>query len=171
MMRKYKDRIWWHWLKGHTDRKGPLHMVHNACDRIAGVLTEQEEEPIRTFVAWDWDMVVVDEKGVRIEGDVRMIVRKRVMELMWQDGEHVDSRTEKNMEEQDPLARKVMGKLMRSRGSTHAKKEWIDAMRGRWGLMDSGWYEDETCRLCSDCPTCAHRSYKKWDGKVDVQSA
>ena len=66
------------------------------------------------------------------------------------------SGTEKNMEEQDPLAKKVMGKLMRNRGSTHAKKEWIDAMRGRWGLMDSGWYEDETCRLCSDCPTCAH---------------
>ena len=63
------ERIWWHWMKAHTNRKGPTHEQHNRCDRDAKEATKWKAEGAPRFVMWDWEVVLCKEDGERIEGD------------------------------------------------------------------------------------------------------
>ena len=63
LMREFKGRVQWGWLKAHTDRKGWFYRRHNKCDHIVRVVTEEADIPQARFVEWDWDYVLVNDKG------------------------------------------------------------------------------------------------------------
>ena len=76
LMQEFGSRVQWAWLKAHTERKGWFYGRHNKCDHVAGVVTEDADIPQARFVEWDWDYVLVNDKGERVEGDVRRAVRE-----------------------------------------------------------------------------------------------
>ena len=94
-MREFGQRVWWEWIKSHTDRKGWFRR-HNKCDNVAGEVALHEDRKQARFVEWDWDYVLVNHEGARVEGDVRQAVRRRVAELFWEAsrGGHSEQRWE-----------------------------------------------------------------------------
>ena len=64
-------------------KKGPIYQQQSKCDERAGELTEKADAKQRRFIKWDWDYVLVNEEGKRVEGDVRKAVKKRVQEMYW----------------------------------------------------------------------------------------
>ena len=109
---------------------------------------------IETFVNNYWQMVFLNELGVRVEGDPRIKIRKRVSCMFWQEGHGEGSITEQNYEGMDDVTVAKFKEVMRGRGGYADKREWMEAMRGRWGLMSNSSYEDESCRLCEQCVFC-----------------
>ena len=39
----------------------------------------------KRFIKWDWDCVLIDEEGKRVEADMREAVKKRVQETYWDE--------------------------------------------------------------------------------------
>ena len=87
LMQKFWARVQWEWLEAHTDRKGWLYERHNKCDHVAGVVAEDADLPQARFVEWDWDFILVDDQGKRVEGDVRRAVRQRVSNQAGEKGQ------------------------------------------------------------------------------------
>ena len=84
LMREFGRRVWREWIQSHTDRRGWFYLRHNKCDSVAAEVAMHEDREQARFVEWDWDYVLVDHKGWRVEGDVRQAVQRRVAELFWE---------------------------------------------------------------------------------------
>ena len=85
MTREFPDRVQWIWVKSHTYRTGPIYRAHDKCDRECGRIAEEGDDEVqKMFVKRDWQFIMVDETGQRIEGDVRAQVRIRMNEYRWE---------------------------------------------------------------------------------------
>ena len=154
LMREFKGRVQWGWLKAHTDRKGWFYRRHNKCDHIVRVVTEEADIPQARFVEWDWDYVLVDDKGRQVEGDVRRAVRHRVSEQAWEQGAGGGSM--RRWSQISPSQGKLLKSVFRERAQLAAQREIVAAMGERWGLRSE--YGDElACRLCADRCRCKER--------------
>ena len=154
LMREFGGRVQWEWLKAHTDRKGWFYERHNKCDYVAGVVTEDEDRPQARFVEWDWDYILVDDLGKRVEGDVRRAVRQRISEQAWEKGR--DGGSARRWAQMLPAQDRVVKAIFRDRAQLPAQREIMAAMGERWGLR-SEYGDEKGCRLCADRCPCGDR--------------
>ena len=157
LMQQMPGRITWHWIKSHTMRAGPVHDVHNKTDERAGICTHLPEVEGERFTLWDWDTVIIKENGSVVEGDPRRQIRKRMVQVWWEEKEGTKGRTYRALQRMEPESRALLKAIMGSRGEDKAKKEWAAALGDSW-LLAGEYGEDRKCRLC---PPCAHLTSPK----------
>jgi hypothetical protein len=147
MTRSMPNEIKWHWIKAHTNRKGPLHNQHNKCDVEAGEVRREETGSMPCFDTWDWPFVIKTMDGVKIEGDPRKQIRIITSRQYWKEDGAQESKAYKNIqdlgEEQKTMLKEEMGK----KDGSEAKKEWCNALSEKWGLA-SEWNSSKVCRIC-----------------------
>ena len=121
-------------MKAHTDRKGPLHDEHNACDIEAGEIRAEEKEEMPSFDTWDWQFVIKTGDGKKIEGDPRKQIRIITSQQYWKEDEAQGSRVYKNLQDLNEEQQTMLKEEMHKKDGTEAKKEWCNALSEKWGL-------------------------------------
>ena len=151
MTREFPDRVQWIWVKSHTYRTGPIYRAHDKCDRECGRIAEEGEDEVQEmFVKRDWQFIMVDETGQRIEGDVRAQVRIRMNEYRRENQKARGGSTWSNIENMTTGQRKAAEVVFAGKTSKDQwrKKELLQAIRWKWGLKGEYTQKAELCRLC-----------------------
>ena len=137
LMQKFWARVQWEWLEAHTDRKGWFYERHNKCDHVAGVVAEDADLPQARFVEWDWDFILVDDQGKRVEGDVRRAVRQRVSEQAWEKGQGGGSA--RRWARKTPAQERVVKVVFCDKAQLLAQRAIMAAIGQRFGLAVGVW--------------------------------
>ena len=135
-------------MKAHTNRKGPLHDEHNACDIEAGEVRAEEKEEMPSFDTWDWQFVIKTGDGKKIEGDPRKQIRIVTSQQYWKEDEAQGSRVYKNLQDLNEEQQTMLKEEMHKKDGTEAKKEWCNALSEKWGLATE-WEKESQCRICA----------------------